>query len=271
MKKLAFWVLLLLGIPAHSQIINLLNEDFNNGFPAGWMNLDEDTCTPNAAVNAIGDAFSMHVDYDTLIGGDSILVATSWFSPSGQASNYLVLPALTLQANGNVFEFQVMSKDPSYPEAFEVLLSETTSALDSLQDTLYANETANPYWTSYQIDLDAYAGQTVFLAIHHASDDMFILGLDNFHVYADLTAGVGEQAKIEYRVFPNPSNDYVWISGNEGILQTRIFDLSGRMVFQESFNGQSGVNLNVQDLSAGSYLLHVDCASGTFCTRIVIQ
>jgi hypothetical protein len=235
------------------------------------MNLDEDTCTPNAAVNAIGDAFSMHVDYDTLIGGDSILVATSWFSPSGQASNYLVLPALTLQANGNVFEFQVMSKDPSYPEAFEVLLSETTSALDSLQDTLYANETANPYWTSYQIDLDAYAGQTVFLAIHHASDDMFILGLDNFHVYADLTAGVGEQAKIEYRVFPNPSNDYVWISGNEGILQTRIFDLSGRMVFQESFNGQSGVNLNVQDLSAGSYLLHVDCASGTFCTRIVIQ
>ncbi|MFN3343394.1 MAG: hypothetical protein ACK40M_11900, partial [Flavobacteriales bacterium] len=90
---LTLFLLAVVQLTAQSQIINLLNENFNSGFPAGWINSDEDACTPAPAVNLItGDAFKTHVDYDTLTGGDSILVATSWFQPACQASNYLVLP-----------------------------------------------------------------------------------------------------------------------------------------------------------------------------------
>lgn len=248
-----------------AQIVNLLNENFNSGFPVGWIAIDGDQKTPAAAVSNIGSSFSTHIDYDTLVGGDSILVATSWFNPVGKANNYLILPALTMQANGNFLHFEAKSKDPSYPEAIEVLVSTTTSDTINFTDTLYFNTLLSPNWTQYIFDLDAYVGQTIFIAIHHYSNDKFILCLDNFVVFADLQNTISEQENSEplITVYPNPASDLLSLQSDSPIQSIRIFDISGRaqtelVTVNYSFNHQ----FSIADLVPGTYFLEVWTESG---------
>lgn len=248
---------------AHSQLINLLNEDFNAGFPAGWLSIDNDTSQPAAAVASItGDAFAMHVDYDTITGSDSILVATSWFTPADTASNYLILPALTMQANGNQFFFQYKSKDPAYAEMFEVLVSVSGTALNDFTDTLVVVEQASPDWTDLTLDLDAYAGQTIYLAVHHSSVDKFILCLDNFHVWADLQLSVNDfSAAHPIRLFPNPASSFITLQGDE-LNSVMIYDLQGKLVLTKSFSGSNQVQVDVESLNAGTYLVRCNGKNG---------
>lgn len=267
---LTLFLLAVVQLPAQSQIINLLNENFNSGFPAGWINSDEDVCTPAPAVNLItGDAFKTHVDYDTLTGGDSILVATSWFQPACQASNYLVLPALTLQANGNLFQFQFKSKDPSYPEAFEVLLSTTGTAWVDFSDTLFSTDLANPNWVNASIDLDAFAGQTVYLAIHHSSYDKFILCLDNFKVFADLQLSVTEIVDTQVKLFPNPASDLLSIQSTAGVESVFIYDAAGKLLMSTESNSSGFVSLTVSQLPAGFYFARVNTTNGSITRQFI--
>lgn len=274
MKKSPFLLFILffaLQTLSSAQIVNILSEDFNVGFPAAWLNLDDDTSTPAPAVATIaGDAFAMHEDYDTLGTGDSILIATSWFSPVATASNYLILPQMSLQANGNQLVFQFKSKDPSYAERFEVLLSVTGSAIGDFTDTLYENGLANPYWTEISVDLDQYAGQQIYLAVHHSSNDKFILCLDNFRVFADLQLGQNElKEEPQLELFPNPAREILQLRSSEEMNGVRIYDLSGRLVYNENFNAVKNAQLNLSSFQSGSYLLMVENAKGTTTRRFV--
>ncbi len=71
--------------------------------------------------------------------------------------------------------------DPDYLENFDVLLSTTDALPASFTTTLESAVT--PGATAYEqksYDLTAYAGQTVYIAIHITTTDMFRLLLDDF-------------------------------------------------------------------------------------------
>lgn len=247
------------ALTGQSQIVNILSENFNNGFPIGWQSIDGDQRTPATAVSDIGTSFSAHVDYDTLTSGDSILVATSWFNPIGMANNYLILPQVTLQANGNFLLFEAKSKDPSYPESFEILISTTLGDTVSLVDTLYSEDLLSPNWTQYILDLDAYVNQSIYIAIHHSSNDKFILCLDNFYVYADLQNSVQElESNSAVSIYPNPTSDLLTVKAENAITSLTIYDASGKLIYTEnSSSNQQQIQLDLNAYPLGFYVLDV--------------
>jgi hypothetical protein len=273
MKKLLFTTGLVLSgflMPGNTQIIGLLNENFNAGFPSGWIALDLDNCTPAPSVaQTCGNSFASHVDYDTLTGADSILVSTSWFQPSCVANNLLILPALTLENHGNQLFFQYRSKDPSYPESFQVLISTTGTNPEDFEDTVYTNTLAEPFWTDFTLLLDDYAGQTVHIAIRHNSNDKFILCLDNFRVFADLQLGTEEVLFSDLVLFPNPANDRLNLQSSERIQQVQVFDLSGQLIMDHAPTSPINPSVNVSQLRQGMYLLKVFSPSGTTTRRFL--
>lgn len=71
--------------------------------------------------------------------------------------------------------------------------------------------------------------------------------------------GVEEIAMLDLNIYPNPATDNVRIDGlsTERPLDISIFDLAGREVYRDRSNGQSTVELSVNDFSRGTYLLVV--------------
>ena len=110
--------------------------------------------------------------------GGNAATAYSWNGGvSYNADNWLISPAVEL---GDVLKFTVATAT-SYPDSYEVLLSTTGTEIADFTETLQAMAAAAP--GEVTIDLSAYAGQTGHIAIHHVSNDCYLLAIDDFGVY----------------------------------------------------------------------------------------
>jgi hypothetical protein len=79
-------------------------------------------------------------------------------------------------------------------------------------------------------------------------------------------SGKGETEADRFRVFPNPTSDYIWISGIENATYS-LSDLSGKVVLQGSLSGQE---ISLSGLPAGMYLVRLISDKVTF-NKLVIK
>ena len=108
--------------------------------------------------------------------GDKTVI---FFSPQmAQAVNWLFSPAQTIR-DGYVWQLTAKAY-AQYPETVRFCIS-TSQDLDSFT---VLDEVELPYeeWTVYTLDLSAYAGQTVYLAVNYISTDAFLAQVDDFYV-----------------------------------------------------------------------------------------
>ena len=71
--------------------------------------------------------------------------------------------------------------------------------------------------------------------------------------------GIEEPSLAEtIRIYPNPASSKVHISnGNNNIERVRIFDMKGRIMFNENYNQQSLVELNIDSWPVGLYSIEL--------------
>ena len=71
--------------------------------------------------------------------------------------------------------------------------------------------------------------------------------------------GIEEPSLAEtIRIYPNPASSIVHISnGNNTIERVRIFDMKGRIMFNENYNQQSLVELNIESWPVGLYSIEL--------------
>ena len=145
-----------------------LHYDFEDGTLQGWTTLDGDGDGHNwepsiggMGHNSNGMALSYSRDFFT---GDSLT-----------PNEYLVSPRLVLSENWPVICFYACALDETYPaEHFGVSIS-TTVNNDPLAFTLLSEwtiaakdaENRQGNWYNYTVDLSAYTGQEVYVAIRH--------------------------------------------------------------------------------------------------------
>jgi hypothetical protein len=85
--------------------------------------------------------------------------------------------------------------------------------------------------------------------------------------WPEITGITGATAGLQLQ--PNPSNDFVVISGSvQGTL--RMFDVSGRECLKMPVSGTQPV-ISVAHLPAGLYLVQMDGVKGSFTQRLIIQ
>ena len=82
---------------------------------------------------------------------------------------------------------------------------------------------------------------------------------------------INEQLATKFNMFPNPAHNVVTITNSENISveQIQVFDVSGKAVQSHIFNNENQVQLNIEDLASGTYLLHIKTNEGTVIKKLV--
>jgi len=161
----------------------IFSEDFNGGTSlSAWTLVDQDGLTPANAVSQFTAAWILSRDSAST---DYCASSTSWYSPSGQADDWLISPPIQLAAT-SILSWDAQAQDKRFPVGYEVRISTAQSSLANfkLNAPLFQNPTENSNWTRRSINLQAlgYSNQRVYLAWRNNSNDQCILNLDNIRL-----------------------------------------------------------------------------------------
>ena len=200
-------------------------EDFEGGLPSGWTILDIDGNTPRPQTN-LNPGWQIITDY--LDTSNTAIASASWYTLPDSSDDWLIMSQMTLGQN-TCFSWNAYGADPLYGEKYELRISTTTpdTAGFFAEPALVTVEAETGNETFRSVNLQDYAGQTVYLAFRHTTYNGFILVLDDFKTSengAALDIGVDSLTTIE------AMDSVVWqFSGavrNYGTDTLDAFDLS---------------------------------------------
>tara|TARA_Y100001954_G_C15814587_1_gene606822 strand:+ start:259 stop:2145 length:1887 start_codon:yes stop_codon:yes gene_type:complete len=185
-KNLLVITLSISTIIANAQVL-IFSEDFNSGvIPGNFATYDFDGLTVNPTIQNICPFTGSFVVCQYL--GETFAASPSLFNSPGTANDWIVTPAISLANNNNskLLKFDVSSADPIYNDGVEVYVSTTgNTPADFLNTTALYNSTAGgepAVWTTRNIDLSLYSGQTIYIAFRNHSYNKLVLGIDNIEV-----------------------------------------------------------------------------------------
>ena len=100
-----------LALTFSAQINVIFSENFNQGIPSNWATIDADLGIPYAdpSVSSLTGSFHCLENSDSTCIGDSIVAATSWFTDTVSANNFLISPLVQLGPSGNYLYFDAKS------------------------------------------------------------------------------------------------------------------------------------------------------------------
>lgn len=209
-------------------------------------------------------------------------VGTAW-CPTGNATgtnknnDWLVSPKLKLPETGANMSFYVNSVNLGgsdiYTEKYEVWVSETDNQITSFTQIGTAKETVPGVWTKEEVDLSAYNGKEVHLAIRCVSDNQWIFLLDDIEVSGDPLAIERISDLSAYvKSYPNPVKD-VWTVITTGIEINRVelFDMMGGLAYRSANNLKSDSwSLNMSGFKPGLYTARVYTSAGVQTIKVTV-
>lgn len=229
----------------------LFSHDFEDGTLGDMTTVDNDMKTPAANVANYGAAFTPI----TFNNGAKVVGATSWFAPAGQADNWLITPQMDVTDANTALKWDAITLDGNFPDGYKVKVSTTGNALADFTDEIFAINAEIPgVFTSRSADLDAYVGQTIYIAFHHDANDKFVLAFDNIKVAVKQAKDVSMGAInfAEKICIPNTSGVSLDFT-NQGIESVSSLEVTwefGGATGTETFDG-----LDIASGAAGSVTL----------------
>lgn len=200
--------------------------------------------------------------------GDKSMVCFAAATTSPLNNDWLISPQITLASSGNTVSFWAKSCDADYGlEKFRVYVSTTGTAVANF--TAISNVITTPddiTWYQYTYNLDAYAGQNVYIAIQCTSADQFGFAVDDFKVVGNVLA-VSDVDKKAVSIYPNPTTEVLNLNVNAKVNSADIYDLSGKLVRNVTVSSDNKVN--VKDLRNGTYVLKVNTEAGSTSHKFI--
>lgn len=242
MKKITVKVFLGLTMLASSIANAQFTQGFESGIPAGWTVLNG-----GDANTWVANTFTPHS------GTGSVAIVYG----ATAHDDYFVTPGITVTSGvSDRLSFWARSRDPLYPETVDVVLSTTTPTAGAFTTTLQAGlaPASGAAFFQYTYDLSAYAGQTVYVALHSTTTDMFVFDVDDF--VNDAIPFCSEPTNVIAGNLTDSSADITWnaIAGSlnyEYVLDNSAMDpVSGTSTTSTSFNA-SGLDAST------TYYFHV--------------
>ena len=82
-----------------------------------------------------------------------------------------------------------------------------------------------------------------------------------------------EIVSAKFNMYPNPATNVVNITNNENMLvkQVTVYDISGKQLSTQNYNNQTQIQLNVENLASGTYMLHIQTNAGLAVKKLVKQ
>jgi len=75
----------------------------------------------------------------------------------------------------------------------------------------------------------------------------------------------------KFNLYPNPATNIVNITNSENIFITElaVYDIAGKLITTENYNNKTEIELNVENLASGTYLLHLKTSEGIAVKKLV--
>jgi hypothetical protein len=263
MRNVLFCFFLLISL-GHSAQTVVLSEDFESGLPVGWTIRDNDGFTVHPNVSAFQDAWITTEDPSDV--ANTCAGSTSYFTPEGRASRWLITPSISLSAYGNFLYWRAASHDPSFPDGYMVLLSTTGTEIEDFTDTLFRRIAEFPEWTARSINLSdsGYNDITVHIAFVNNTNRGFKLYLDDIRVEVNDPVSFEEHTLSQLVVYPNPTNDLLHIVSSEEITSIYVYATSGQLVASSI-----STPLYLDSLENGVYFIHLTTKKGVVVKQII--
>src|SRR5690606_42160405 len=86
-----------------------------------------------------------------------------------------------------------------------------------------------------------------------------------------IALSVDDVLSEKFNLYPNPATDVVNIinSDNMFVNQVAVYDVTGKQLSAPTFNNESEIQLNVENLASGVYMLHLQTNEGTAVKKLV--
>jgi hypothetical protein len=172
----------------------IFSENFDGGttLPAGWVQYNVDGLAPATNIAGIMGTNAWAVRAGGPSGTGNMVTSTSWYTPAGASNDWLVTPAIAIPAGPAVLKYDIQAQDPQFPDGYRVYVSTTGNTVADFGTTPFYSEAAAPSaFTTRYVDLASFAGSTVYIAFQNASNDMFLLNLDNVTIVSPLLTDMG--------------------------------------------------------------------------------
>src|SRR5690554_4841738 len=98
--------------------------------------------------------------------------------------------------------------------------------------------------------------------------------IDNINLSAQNftpTVSINEFVSEKFNIFPNPATDAITITNSEniGIKEVCVYDSTGKIVKLQKGKNENETQLNIEELSSGTYFLHIVTDEGTGIKKLV--
>lgn len=115
---------------------------------------------------------------------NKIAFSTSYYSPEGQANDWLITPSITIPNSGTpTLYWKGKSYDFEYTDSYAIKVSETNNNQESFTTTLAQIDAEQPFdYASHTLDLSAYKGKTIYLAFVNNTNSGTYLALDDLYI-----------------------------------------------------------------------------------------
>ena len=201
--------------------------------------------------------------------------ATSWFTPAATANDWLEFGPIHVPTGGGTLKWSHNYIDFGYRDAYEIkintvglastnftgaaVFSVTDNATSTVADTV---NTPTKVWYPRSVNIDSYAGQDIYIGVHHNGNDMNIFEFTNMMITENGLTSVANHANGVYvgPNMPNPANGSTTISyavEKNSNVAFSVTDLTGKTIYTENIGsvaaGTHNVTVNTASFSSGMY------------------
>ncbi len=90
---------------------------------------------------------------------------------------------------------------------------------------------------------------------------------------ANISFDENSDENMEFQVIPNPATDLINILLPivDGTQTLKIFDITGKLVYNNEYSNTSNIEVNVSELKKGIYFLKIENETNTYNKKVVIN
>ena len=101
-------------------------------------------------------------------------------------------------------------------------------------------------------------------------DNIKLTALQSVPAYIDALSA-DEWVSSAFNLYPNPAANVVNITNSENmqVQQVTVYDVTGKQLSIQTFNNESEIQLNVENLANGVYMLYIETETGVAVKKLV--
>jgi len=98
-------------------------------------------------------------------------------------------------------------------------------------------------------------------------DNIKVSAIPNLPAFVNLN----EWLSSKFNIYPNPAKNVVNITSTENMLvnQITVYDITSKLLNTQSFNNEAVIQLNIENLTNGTYILHIETNEGMAVKKLV--